>query len=97
MEGCIGVIVLFIMLAVVGWVMDKIIPGKMPMGVIGGIVAAIAGGVIGGWLFGFLDIGPWAQVGDTRFYFIPGLLGGILLAVIVRFVMGMMARNNPRY
>ena len=96
MGGCIGVIVLFIMLALVGWVMDKIIPGRMPGGMIGGIVAALAGGVLGGWLFGFLDFGPWAQVGDTRYYFIPGLLGGIVLAVIVSFVMKSMA-GNRRY
>ena len=71
MGDCIGVIALFILLAIVGWVMDKIIPGKMPYGIIGGIVAAIAGGIIGGWLFGFLSLGPWAQIGDTRYYFHP--------------------------
>ena len=96
MGGCIGVIALFIMLAFVGWVMDRIIPGRMPGGVIGGVVAAIAGGVIGGWLFGFLDFGPWAEVGGTRYYFIPGLLGGILLAVIITFVMKR-SGGNQRY
>jgi uncharacterized membrane protein YeaQ/YmgE (transglycosylase-associated protein family) len=87
MEGCIGIIVMFIMLAVVGWVIDKIIPGKMPFGIIGGIGAAILGGLVGGFLFSFIG-GPSATVGGYTFYFIPGLLGGILLAVIVRFIMG---------
>lgn len=94
MGDCIGVIALFIMLAVVGWVIDKIIPGKMPYGIIGGIVAALIGGVIGGFLFEFLSFGWWAQVGNMRYYFIPGLLGGILFAVIVRFILGMSANKN---
>ena len=94
MGDCIGIIVLFIVLALVGWVIDKIVPGKMPYGIIGGIVAAIVGGIIGGWLFGFLSIGPWAQVGDFRYYYIPGLLGGIVLAFIIRFAMGMMGQNR---
>jgi len=85
---CIGLIAMIIMLSILGWVIDLIIPGKMPYGWLGGIVAAIVGGLIGGFLFGFLSIGPWAQVGETRLYFIPALLGGIVLAVIVRFIMG---------
>ncbi len=96
MGDCLGIIVLFLMLAVIGWVMDLIIPGKMPYGIVGGIVAAIAGGLVGGFLFEFLSFGWWAQIGSIRFYFIPGLLGGIVLAIVVRFVMGMSA-NNRRY
>jgi len=92
--NCIGIIVLFIMLAAIGWVIDLIIPGKMPYGWLGGVAAAVIGGIIGGWLFGFLSIGPWADVGGTRFYFIPGLLGGIILAFIVRFVMGSTNRRT---
>ena len=94
MEGCIGIIALFIMLAVVGWVIDRIIPGKMPLGIIGGIGAAIVGGIIGGFLFSFIG-GPSATVSGYTFYFIPGLLGGILLAIIVRFIMGRTAKNTP--
>lgn len=91
--GCIGLIVLLIMLSAIGWVIDLIVPGKMPYGWLGGVVAAIIGGIIGGWLFGFLD-GPWAEVGQYRFYFIPALLGGIILAFIVRFVMGSQTRRS---
>ncbi len=96
MGDCIGVIAMFILLAVVGWVIDRIIPGKMPYGIIGGIVAAIIGGVIGGFQFGVLSFGLQAPDGGMTFYFIPGLLGGIVFAIIVRFVMGMSA-NNRKY
>src|SRR5205809_3814970 len=92
--GCIGFIAILLMLSIVGWVIDLIIPGRMPYGWLGGIVAAIIGGVIGGWLFGFLSFGPSAGFGDTRYYFIPGLLGGILFAFIVRYIMGTQTRRT---
>ena len=94
MGDCIGLIAMLIMLSVLGWVIDLIIPGKMPYGWIGGIIAAIIGGIIGGWAFPFLGFGLWAQVGDFRLYFIPALLGGIVLALIVRFIMGMSGRRT---
>ena len=94
MGDCLGLIAMLIMLSVLGWVIDLIIPGKMPYGWLGGIVAAIIGGLIGGFLFGFLSFGPWAQVGGTRLYFIPALLGGIVLAFIVRFIMGSQGRRT---
>ena len=84
---CLGLIGMLIMLSILGWVIDLIVPGKMPFGWLGGIVAAIIGGIIGGMLFG--GFGPSATFGEWQLSFIPALLGGIILAVIVRFVMGM--------
>jgi len=94
MGDCLGLIVMLIMLSILGWVIDLIIPGKMPYGWLGGIVAALIGGVIGGLLFPFLGGGWWAQIGDTRLYFIPALLGGIVLAFVVRFIMGSQGRRS---
>ena len=92
MNECLGLIVMLIFLSIIGWVIDLIIPGRMPYGWLGGIAAAIIGGIIGGWLFpGF---GPSAGVGDTRLYFVPALLGGIILAFIVRFIMGAQGRRT---
>ncbi len=87
MGECIGLIGMLVMLSILGWVIDLIIPGKMPYGWLGGIAAAIVGGLLGGWLFP--AFGPTARFGDWELSFIPALLGGIILAVIVRFVMGM--------
>lgn len=91
---CIAIIVLLIMLSIIGWIIDLIVPGKMPFGWLGGVIAAIIGGIIGGFLFGFLDFGPWVQVNNIRFYFIPAALGGIVLAFIIRFIMGATAGNR---
>ena len=85
---CLGFIGMLILLAIVGWVIDLIVPGKMPMGIIGGIGAAIVGGILGGFLLPFLDFGLHATWNGFTYYFIPGLLGGIIVAFIIRFIMG---------
>jgi uncharacterized membrane protein YeaQ/YmgE (transglycosylase-associated protein family) len=92
MDGCIGLIAMIIMLSILGWVIDLIVPGKMPYGWLGGIVAAIVGGLIGGFLFP--QFGPAATFSGWTLSFIPALLGGIILAFIIRFVMGMQGRNK---
>lgn len=92
MEGCLGLIVMIIMLGIIGWVIDLIVPGKMPYGWLGGIVAAIVGGLIGGWIFG--SWGPSATFSGWQLSFIPALLGGILVAFIVRFIMGSQSRRT---
>lgn len=92
MEGCLGFIVMLVMLGIIGWVIDLIVPGKMPYGWLGGVVAALVGGVLGGFLFG--SWGPSATFSGWTLAFIPALLGGILVAFIVRFVMGMQGRRG---
>lgn len=92
MEGCIGLIGMVVMLAIIGWVIDLIVPGKMPFGWLGGIIAALVGGLIGGFLFP--QFGPAATWQGWTLAFIPALLGGIILAFIIRFVMGTQGRRS---
>ena len=92
MDGCIGLIAMLIALSLLGWVIDLIIPGRMPFGWLGGIVAAIIGGLLGGFFFG--QFGPAVSFGGWTLAFIPALLGGIIFAVIVRFLMGMGSRRG---
>jgi uncharacterized membrane protein YeaQ/YmgE (transglycosylase-associated protein family) len=93
MDGCLGFIAILLMLSIIGWVIDLIVPGKMPYGWLGGIGAAIVGGLLGGIIFGWIG-GPSATWNNWQLSFIPALLGGILMAVIVRFVMGMQSRRT---
>ncbi|MEO8287680.1 MAG: GlsB/YeaQ/YmgE family stress response membrane protein [Chloroflexota bacterium] len=89
---CIYLVIMVLALAAVGWVIDLVIPGKMPYGWIGGVVAAIIGGLIGGALLG--NFGPAVTWNGYTLSFIPAIIGGIILAVIVRFVMGMMGKRT---
>jgi uncharacterized membrane protein YeaQ/YmgE (transglycosylase-associated protein family) len=92
MNGCLGFIAILILLSIIGWVIDLIVPGKMPYGWLGGIVAAIVGGLLGGFLFG--NFGPAASFSGWTLSFIPALLGGIIVAVIIRFIMGSQGRRS---
>jgi len=92
MSGCLGFIAILIMLSIVGWVIDLVVPGKMPYGWLGGIVAAIIGGLLGGIIFG--SWGPSATWSGWQLSFIPAILGGILFGFIVRFVMGAQTRRT---
>jgi len=86
---------MLIVLGFVGWVIDLVIPGKMPLGWIGGVVSAILGGIFASWLFGLLNIpefGPSITWNGYTLFIIPAIIGGIILAVIVRFVMGIFRR-----
>jgi uncharacterized membrane protein YeaQ/YmgE (transglycosylase-associated protein family) len=89
---CIYFIVMVLVLAAIGWVIDLVLPGKMPYGWLGGIVAAIVGGIVGGFLFG--QWGPAVTWSGWTLSIIPAILGGIVVALIVRFIMGMSGRRS---
>jgi uncharacterized membrane protein YeaQ/YmgE (transglycosylase-associated protein family) len=89
---CIYFVVMVLVLAAIGWVIDLVLPGKMPYGWLGGVVAAIIGGIVGGFLFG--QWGPAVTWNEWTLSIIPAILGGIVVALIVRFVMGMGGRRS---
>ncbi|MCQ6282661.1 GlsB/YeaQ/YmgE family stress response membrane protein [Bacillus sp. EB600] len=65
---------------IIGWLAGLILGSDVPGGVIGNIIA----GFVGAWL-GSLILGNWGPViGD--FYFIPALIGAIVLVLIVSFI-----------
>ncbi|MNP78022.1 Transglycosylase associated protein [compost metagenome] len=60
----------------------------------GGIIGNIIAGFIGAWL-GSLVLGNWGPV-IGNFYFIPALIGAVVLVFIVSLIMGSMRRNRNR-
>ena len=92
MGDCLGLIVMLVMLSALGWVIDLIVPGKMPYGWLGGIAAAVIGGIIGGIIFP--NFGPAATFSGFTLSFIPALIGGVIFAFIVRFIMGQSGRRS---
>ncbi|MGG1396936.1 GlsB/YeaQ/YmgE family stress response membrane protein [Bacillus salipaludis] len=72
---------------VIGWLAGLIMHRDLPGGIIGNIIA----GFIGAWL-GSLIFGDWGpEIGG--FFFIPALIGAIILVLIVSFVIKSMRRE----
>ncbi|AZS13716.1 GlsB/YeaQ/YmgE family stress response membrane protein [Paenibacillus lutimineralis] len=73
---------------VIGWLAGLILGRDVPGGVIGNIIA----GFIGAWLGTFL-LGNWGPV-LGGFYFVPALIGAIVLVLIVSMIMRSMRKNR---
>ncbi|MCM3042477.1 GlsB/YeaQ/YmgE family stress response membrane protein [Paenibacillus motobuensis] len=73
---------------VLGWLAGLILGRDVPGGVIGNIIA----GFIGAWLGTFL-LGNWGPV-LGGFYFVPALIGAIVLVLIVSMIMRSMRKNR---
>ncbi|PIC63727.1 GlsB/YeaQ/YmgE family stress response membrane protein [Sporosarcina sp. P13] len=73
---------------VIGWLAGLIVGKDIPGGIIGNIIA----GIIGAWVGGAL-LGEWGpQI--SSFYFVPALIGAIVLVFIVSLIMKSMRRAS---
>ena len=75
-----GLLVTIAVAAIVGWLADQIVPGRLPYGWLGAIVAGLLGSWLGGVLLG--DFGP--SIGGIAI--VPALLGAVILAFGVSLV-----------
>lgn len=75
-----GLLVTLLVAAFIGWLANKILPGRIPHGWLGAIVAGLLGSWVGGILLG--DAGP--AVGGIDL--IPALVGAVLLAFLIEWI-----------
>ncbi|HEY4391477.1 MAG TPA: GlsB/YeaQ/YmgE family stress response membrane protein [Paenibacillus sp.] len=73
---------------VLGWLASLILGRDVPGGVIGNIIA----GFIGAWLGSFI-LGNWGPV-IGGFYFLPALIGAIVLVLIVSMILRSMRKSR---
>jgi len=73
---------------VLGWLASLILGRDVPGGVIGNIIA----GFIGAWLGSFI-LGNWGPV-IGGFYFVPALIGAIVLVLIVSMILRSMRKSR---
>ncbi|AXH99160.1 GlsB/YeaQ/YmgE family stress response membrane protein [Sporosarcina sp. PTS2304] len=73
---------------VIGWLAGLIVGRDIPGGIIGNIIA----GIIGAWVGGAL-LGEWGpQI--SSFYFVPALIGAVVLVFVVSLIMKSMRRAS---
>ncbi|UUZ83377.1 GlsB/YeaQ/YmgE family stress response membrane protein [Paenibacillus sp. P26] len=73
---------------IIGWLAGVIMGKDIPGGIIGNIIA----GFIGAWL-GSVLLGNWGPEAGG-FYFLPALIGAIILIAIVSLVLRTVGRNK---
>lgn len=75
-----GVLVTLAIAGIVGFIADRIVPGRLPYGWVGATAAGLLGSWLGSTLFG--DFGPVV----ARVPIFPALLGAIIVAFVVEFL-----------
>jgi len=83
-----GIILMLVSAALIGWIADLVVPGRLPFGWVGSILA----GMVGAWL-GSTLLGAW----DPTFGGLalnPGILGAIVFAFVVRALLGSTRRQR---
>lgn len=70
----VGLALMLVMAGLIGYLADRIVPGKLPYGIVGMVGAGLLGSILGSWILG--------GFGPTLFNItlIPALLGAIGLA-----------------
>ncbi|MBI4496725.1 MAG: GlsB/YeaQ/YmgE family stress response membrane protein [Chloroflexi bacterium] len=76
-----GFLLMLLVAAIVGWIADLIVPGRLPWGWLGAIIA----GLVGAWI-GTALLGAWGpEVGGL--FLVPAIIGAIIFAFIVDLVL----------
>ena len=83
-----GVILMLVSAALIGWIADLVVPGRLPFGWVGSILA----GLVGAWL-GSTLLGDWGPT-FGGLALIPGILGAIVFAFVVRALLGTTRRQR---
>jgi uncharacterized membrane protein YeaQ/YmgE (transglycosylase-associated protein family) len=87
-----GFLVMLLVAAIVGFIGDALVPGRMPGGWVGAIIAGLLGSALGGYLFSVLNLSTGPVVGGLAL--IPSILGAALVVLIVGLLSGALARGG---
>jgi uncharacterized membrane protein YeaQ/YmgE (transglycosylase-associated protein family) len=87
----VGLVVYLIVAAIVGWIADAIVPGRLPYGWLGAITAGLLGSYLGAVLLG--SIGPTV----AGIPLISAIIGAIIVAFLFRLLFGSMRHDTTSY
>lgn len=87
-----GFLVMLLVAAIVGFIGDALVPGRMPGGWVGAIIAGLIGSAIGGYLFNAMHLPAGPVLGGLAI--IPSIIGAAIVVLILGALSGAMARGN---
>lgn len=87
-----GILWVLLVAAIVGFLGDALVPGRMPGGWIGSIAAGLVGSMVGGYLFSNLGLPTGPMVAGLAL--IPSIVGAALLVWGLSALAGPLARRG---
>lgn len=87
-----GFLLMLLVAAIVGFIGDALVPGRMPGGWVGAILAGLLGSAVGGWLFGAMNLPTGPEIGGLAL--IPSILGAALVVALLSALSGALARGG---
>lgn len=89
-----GFLVMLLVAAIIGFIGDALVPGRMPGGWVGAIIAGLVGSALGGYLFGLAGIPAGPVIAGLAI--IPSIIGAAVLVWLVSWAGGQLA-GGRRY
>lgn len=87
-----GFLVMLLVAAIIGFIGDALVPGKMPGGWVGAIIAGLIGSALGGYLFGLVNLPSGPEIAGLAI--IPSIIGAALVVWLVGWAGTQMSRGT---
>lgn len=87
-----GFLVMLLVAAIIGFIGDALVPGKMPGGWVGAIIAGLIGSALGGYLFGLARLPSGPVIAGLAI--IPSIIGAALVVWLVGWAGAQMSRGT---
>ena len=81
---------MLVMAGIIGWLADKIVPGRLPYGPVGLIVAGLVGSGLGTIIMG--DLGPLV----FGIPVIPAFVGAVIVTAVISLLGPLIGGKKPR-
>lgn len=87
-----GFLLMLLVAAIVGFIGDALVPGRLPGGWVGAILAGLVGSAVGGYVFNAMNVPVGPMVGGLAI--IPSILGAALVVAVLSALSGALARGG---
>lgn len=89
-----GFLLMLLVAAIVGFIADALVPGRLPGGWVGAIIAGLIGSALGGYVFSAANVPSGPVIGGLAI--IPSILGAALVVFLWGLIASSMSRGTAR-